>query len=74
METEYPKQLSFADHDDEERRKSWEELLPHSRTFLQGVHPDSPPPPKPTSPYLKLLRALKQDQKDRFAPAKKLGE
>ncbi len=68
------KQLSFADHAEEERRKSWEELLPHSKVFLQGIHPNSPPPPKEPSPYLKLVRALKQDQRERFAPAKKLGE
>lgn len=68
------KQLSFADFGKEERRKSWEELLPHSRVFLKGIHPDSPSPPKPTSPYLKLLRGLKRDQQERFAPAKKLGE
>jgi len=67
-------QLSFVDLEEEMRRKSWEELLPHSQRFLMGIHPDSPPPPKPESPYLRLLRALKQDQKDRFAPARKLGE
>ncbi len=68
------KQLSFVDYAKEERRKSWEELLPHSQVFLQGIHPDSPEPPKEISPYLKLVRALKQDQKERFAPAKRLGE
>lgn len=68
------KQLSFVDYAKEERRKSWEELLDHSKVFLRGIHPDSPEPPKEISPYLKLVRALKQDQKERFAPARKLGE
>ena len=68
------KQLSFAEHVDEERHKSWEELLDHSKVFLRGIHPDSPPEPPEPSPYLKLIRALKQDQKNRFAPARKLGE
>ena len=68
------KQLSFANYEDEERRKSWDELLDHSKVFLRGIHPDSPPEPPEVSPYLKLVRALKADQKERFAPAKRLGE
>ena len=59
---------------EEERKKTWEELLPHSRAFLRGIHPDSPPPPEKPNPVLRLLAALKQDQKERFSPAKKLGE
>lgn len=58
----------------EKRKKTWEELAPHSRVFLRGIHPDSPSPPPEKSPYLKLLAALKKDQKDRFSPASKLGE
>jgi len=71
------KQLSFKDLDDDKR--SWNELSDQGKWFLgphgtkPGIHPGAPPPKRPESPYLKLLRAWKQDQKKRFAPAKKLG-
>jgi len=58
----------------EEQRKEWEELLPHSKVFLRGIHPGSPPPPPQQSPILKLLAALKREQQERFKPAPKLGE
>jgi len=58
----------------EERKITWDELLPHSKVFLRGIHPNSPPPPEAPNPILKLLSALKQDQKERFSAAKKLGE
>jgi len=68
------KQLSFADNEEDKRRKSWEELLPHSQVFLRGIHPNSPPPPKEENSILKMLRLLKEEQRERFAPAKRLGE
>lgn len=52
---------------------SWEELTDTGRWFLKGVHPESPEEPKP-DPYLKLLRRWKDEQRDRFSPASKLGE
>jgi len=64
----------MTDQNEEERKKSWDELLPHSKIFLRGIHPDSPVAPPEPSPMLKLMRALKKEQKERFAPAKKLGE
>lgn len=68
------KQLSFEDFEDEERRKTWDELAEHSKVFLMGIHPDSPPLPEKPNPILRLVRLLKQDQRERFAPARKLGD